>query len=127
MQEPRNTAYHDMMNQFEYIAQEITRLERRMHGYCKETPEAMVLPSRWTLAGGCLRWHVQFIEEVLESDLDIEITSNALIVRAVSARETVRVLLAILPIPGTFDVQNPEIRYESTSLEISLKWVKGDS
>ena len=116
-----------MMNQFEYIAQEITKLERRLYGYSKETPEASVLPSRWTLAGGSLRWHVQFIEEVLEPDLDIEITSNALIVRAVSARETVRVLLAILPIPGTFDVQNPEIHYESTSLEISLKWVKGDS
>ena len=79
------------------------------------------------VAGGYLRWHVQFIEEVLEPDLDIEITSNALIVRALSARETVRVLLAVLPIPGAFDVQNPEIRYGSTSLDISLKWVKGDS
>jgi len=116
-----------MMNQFEYIAQEITRLERRLYGYSRETPEASVLPSQWTLADGCLRWHVQFIEEVLEPDLDIEITSNALIVRALPARETVKVLLAILPIPGTFDVQNPEIRYGSTSLEISLKWVKGES
>ena len=116
-----------MMNQFEYIEQEITRLERRLHGYRKETPEASVLPSRWTLAGGYLRWHVQFIEEVLEPDLDIEITSDALIVRALSERETVRVLLAILPIPGTFDVQNPEIRYGSNSLEVSLKWVRGES
>ena len=116
-----------MMNQFEYIAQEITRLERCLCGYGRETPEASLLPARWTLAGGCLRWHVQFVEEVLEPDLDIEITSNALIVRALPAGETVGVLLAILPIPGTFDVQNPEIRYESPSLEISLKWVKGDS
>lgn len=116
-----------MMNQFEYIAQEITRLERRLYGYSRETPEAGVLPSRWTLAGSYLRWHVQFIEEVLEPDLDIEITSHALIVRALSASETARVLLAILPIPENFDVQNPEIRCESTSLEISLKSVKGES
>lgn len=116
-----------MMNQFEDIAQEIARLERRLYGYSKETPEAGVLPSRWTLAGGCLCWHVQFMEEVLEPDLDIEITSDALIVRALPAKETVSVLLAILPIPGTFDVQNPEVRYESTSLEISLKWMKGES
>jgi hypothetical protein len=127
VQEPRITADHLMMNQFEYIAREITRLERRLHGYGEETPEGSLLPSRWTLAGSSLCWHVQFIEEVLEPDLDIEITSNALIVRAVSGRETVKVRLAILPIPGIFDVQNPEIRFESTSLEISLKWVKGDS
>lgn len=116
-----------MMNQFEYMAQEITRIERRLYGYRKDTPEAGLLPSRWTLAGGCLRWHVQFVEEILEPDLDIEITSNALIVRALSARETAGVLLAVLPIPGTFDVQNPEILYESTSLEISLKWANGES
>jgi len=112
---------------FEHIALEITRLERRLYGYSKETPEANLLPARWFLAGEFLRWHVQFIEEVLEPDLDVEITSDALIVRARSTVETTRLLLAILPIPRTFDVQNPEIRYESDTLEISLKLVKGES
>jgi len=111
----------------DHLAREISELARRLRGYGEDVRVESVLPSRWTLSGDSLLWHVRLTEELLEPDLDIEIVTNALIVRARPSSGPRTILVSILPVPRMFDVHDPEIRYRSTSLEITLKPVKGEA
>ena len=82
-------------------------------------PEAREAAARWTLAEGVLRWHL-VLEEVLEPDVDVEITQEVLVVRAQpQARRPL--LLALLPVPSGFDIANPQIRFERGYLEVRVQ------
>ena len=116
-----------MRKTFDALAREIEELEKRLRSISREAPADVELPTRWSYDGGVLRWHVLLVEEVLEPDVDVEITSVAIIVRARAARKPSRILLGVLPVPGTFDLCQPEIRFETNSLEIRLRRMEGDS
>jgi hypothetical protein len=115
-----------MKNIFESIAREIEEIDRKWRAVIGEALANVVLPARWSYFGGALRWHVPIGEEVLETDVDIEITSVMLIVRARSARDESKVFIGLLPVPGSFDVSNPEFQFESNTLEVVLYPIGGD-
>ncbi len=116
-----------MRKTFDALAREIEELEQRLRSIFREAPADVELPARWSYDGGVLRWHVLLVEEVLEPDVDVEITSVAIIVRARAARKPSRILLGVMPVPETFDLRQPEIRFESNSIEIWLRRIEGDS
>lgn len=117
---------HSVKTIFEIIACEIDEIDRNWRAVlCEAQPEG-VLPARWSYYGGALRWHVLIDEDVLESDVDIEITSAAIIVRARATGEEPKVHLGLLPVPTGFNACEPEIRFESNTLEIVLCRAGGD-
>ena len=116
-----------MTSTFDAIARQIEEIEKQLGNLFRDAQAEDVLPVRWSFCAGVLCWHVQLVEEVLEPDIDIEITSVALIVRARSAREPSKVLLGVLPVPGIFDHHHPEIQFKSDFLEIRLQWIAANS
>jgi len=76
-----------MTDTFSAIARQIEEIEKQLGNLLRDAQADDVLPVRWSFCAGVLCWHVQLVEEVLEPDIDIEITSVALIIRARSARE----------------------------------------
>ena len=109
-----------MKSTIDLIDREIRRIELELRGIQEDTARAEPLPARWSYRHRALCWHVVFAREVLEPDIDIELTSRALIVRGRPLRHASRVLIAILPVPRFFDCNNPEIRFEAGFLEITL-------
>lgn len=109
------------------IARQIDELEKKLQSVFRHERHELILPSQWIYAGGILSWHVGLIEEVLEPDLDIEITSVAIIVRARSARDHSKILLGVLPVPEQFDYCNPDICFKLDSLEIRLSRIENNS
>lgn len=116
-----------MTDTFDAIARQIEEIEKELSNLIRDARADDVLPVRWSFCAGILCWHVQLIEEVLEPDIDIEITPVALVIRARSAREPSKVFLGVLPVPGIFDHRHPEIQLKSDFLEIRLQWIGGDS
>jgi hypothetical protein len=108
------------------IAGAIEEIERKWRAVLREPPADAMLPVRWSYTGDELRWHVLIGDDVLESDVDIEITSTVIIVRARSAREETKVLLGLLPVPGSFEVCDPEIYIRSHAIEIVVYPTRGD-
>ena len=115
-----------MKDMFEIIASEIDEIERKFRAGLREASADLMLPARWNYCGGVLRWHVLLGADIVESDVDIEITSAALIVRARSGPEGSNILLGLLPVPATFDVCAPEISFESDTIEIVVYPIGGD-
>jgi len=115
-----------MKHVFESIAREIEEIERKWRAVLREASGEVMLPARWSYCGGILRWHVLLGGDIVESDVDVEITSAALIVRARSGPEESNVLLGLLPVPATFDVCAPEISFESDTIEIVVYPIGGD-
>ena len=115
-----------MTNTFGALARQIEEIEKRLSNLFRDAQPDEVLPVRWSFCAGVLCWHVQLVEEVLEPDIDVEITPVALIIRARPAREPSKVLLGVLPVPGIFNRHNPEIQFKSDFLEIRLQWIGGD-
>jgi len=107
----------------ETLEREIERLRRRYAVLLRELPATRELPARWTLGRRALCWIVPFDEEdeVLEPDIDVEITSEVLVVRARPQSDEHLTLLGLLPVPPNFDIQNPRIRYEEGFLEIRVR------
>ncbi len=105
------------------LEQEIERLRRRHAVLLREIPATRELRARWTFGRGALCWIVPLDDEdeVLETDIDVEITSEVFVVRARSQSDEHLTLLGLLPVPPTFDIRNPRIRYEEGFLEI---WVR---
>ena len=116
-----------MTNAFGAIARQIEEIENKLGNLFRDAQVDEVLPVRWSFCAGTLCWHVQLVEEVLEQDIDIEITSVALIIRARPAREPSKVLLGVLPVPGSFNQYHPEIQIKSDFLEIRLQWIGDNS
>ena len=116
-----------MTNAFGTISRQIEEIENKLSNLFRDAQADEILPVRWSFCAGVLCWHVQLVEEVLEPDIDIEITSVALIIRARSAREPSKVLLGVLPVPGVFNRHHPEIQFKSDFLEIRLQWIGDNS
>lgn len=109
----------------EFIAQiesEITRLRRRHAALLRETPEAQEVAARWTAEAAGLCWFVP-LEDVVESDIDVEVTAEILIVRANRTCPVPALLLVILPVPHGFDPEQAVIRFTEETLEVRIRRV----
>lgn len=107
----------------ETLEREIERLRRRYAVLLRELPATRELSARWAFGQQALCWIVPFDEEdeVLEPDIDVEITSEVLVVRARPQSDEHLTLLGLLPVPPDFDIRNPAIRYEEGFLEIRIR------
>jgi hypothetical protein len=105
------------------LEREIERLRRRHAILFRELPETRELPARWTFGHRALCWIIPLDEEdeILEPDIDVEITAEVLVVRARSQSDEHLTLLGLLPVPPDFDIRNPMIRYEGGFLEIRIR------
>jgi hypothetical protein len=66
-------------------------------------------------------------DDVIESDVDFEITSEAIVVRARSERDEPRILFGLLPVPGNFDTGGIEVRFEARAIDIHVYRVEDGS
>jgi hypothetical protein len=109
----------------ETLEREIERLRRRHAALLRELPATRELPARWTFGRRVLCWIVPLDEEdeVLEPDIDVEITSEVLVVRARPQSDEHLTLLGLLPVPPDFDIRHPRIRYEEGFLEIRVRFL----
>jgi hypothetical protein len=105
------------------LEREIERLRRRHALLLRELPVTRELRAHWALAREALCWIVSLEEEdeILEPDIDIEITSEVLVVRARPQSDERLTLVGLLPVPPGFDVEHPSIRYEGAFLEIRVR------
>ena len=104
----------------EEIEREITRLRRRYAALMREGPDAREVITRWAPEATGLCWFVP-LEDVVESDIDVEITSEVLIVRATRTCPTPAVLVGILPVPHGFDPEHAVIQYDKETLEVRIR------
>jgi hypothetical protein len=104
----------------EYIADEIVRLRRRYLALLREVEHAVELPAQWTLSREMLRWHVP-IESVEEPDIDLEILSRVLILRACREEPPDSIVQALLPVPPDFDIRTLTVRCESSYVEVCFR------
>jgi len=104
----------------EEIEREITRLRRRYAALVRERPDAREVTALWAAETTDLCWFVP-LEDVVESDIDVEITSEVLIVRANRTWPEPSVLVGILPVPHGFDPADPVIRFTEETLEVRIR------
>lgn len=104
---------------------EIERLRRRHASLLRERPATRELPASWTFGRRALCWMVPLDEEdeILEPDIDVEITAELLVVRARPQADERLTLLGLLPVPPGFDIGNPRIRYVEGYLEIRVRFL----
>lgn len=107
-------------DRLEEIEREIERLRRRYAVFLRETPGLRAVMARWAAEATGLCWFVP-LEDVAEPDIDVEITSEVLIVRADRVGAEPVLLLGILPVPRGFDLQHPVIRFSEETLEIHVR------
>jgi hypothetical protein len=107
----------------EEIEQEIARLRRRYATFMREAPDAREVAVRWVVEVTGLCWFVP-LEDVVESDIDVEITSEVLVVRAGRTWPEPAMLVGILPVPYGFDLEHPVIRFTEETLEIRIRRVR---
>jgi len=105
----------------ETIEREIERLRSRYATLLRESPRSRELTARWILEARGLRWFVSFDQQVLEPDIDVEIASEILVVRARPVSDEQPTLLGLLPVPPGFDIDDPMIQYSEGSLEIRIR------
>jgi hypothetical protein len=104
------------------IEREITRLRRRYATLMRERRDAREVIARWAAQPTGLCWFVP-LEDVVESDIDVEITSEVLVVRANRTWPEPAVLVGILPVPHGFDPEHPVIRFTEETLEVRIRRV----
>lgn len=107
----------------EEIEREIARLRRRYATLLREAPEAREVAARWVAEVSGLCWFVP-LEDVVESDIDVEITTEVLIVRASRTWPEPAILVAVLPVPRGFDPEHAIIRFTEEMLEIRIRHVR---
>jgi hypothetical protein len=105
------------------IEREITRLRRRYAALLREQPDAREVSARWAAEASGLCWFV-LLEDVVEPDIDVEITSEVLIVRASRTLPEPAALVGILPVPHGFDPEHPIIRFTEGTLEVRVRRVR---
>jgi hypothetical protein len=105
----------------ETTEREIERLRSRYATLLREWPRSCELTARWILEAQGLRWFVSFDQQVLEPDIDVEITTEVLVVRARPVSDDQLTLLGLLPVPSGFDIEDPMIHYSEGSLEIRIR------
>jgi hypothetical protein len=107
----------------EDIEREITRLRRRFATFLRETPNTREATARWAAESTGLCWFVP-LEDVVEADIDVEITSEVLIVRASRTWPEATVMVSILPVPHGFDPEHATIRFTEETLEVRIRRVR---
>jgi hypothetical protein len=105
----------------ETTEREIERLRSRHATLLRERPRSCELAARWILEAQGLRWFVSFDQQVLEPDIDVEITTEILVVRARPVADDELILLGLLPVPSGFVIEDPVIHYSEGSLEIRIR------
>lgn len=105
---------------FEELEREIERLRHRYAFAMRERPDAQVVGARWVAEVAGLCWFVP-LEDVVEADIDVEILSEVLIVRADRTWPEPAVLIGILPVPSGYDSGRPVIRFSEQTLEIRIR------
>ncbi len=108
----------------EEIEREITRLRCRYVAFMREAPNAREVIARWAAEAAGLCWFVP-LDDVVEADIDVEITSEVLIVRANRTWPEPAVLVGILPVPHGFDPEHAVIRFTEETLEVRIRRVHG--
>jgi hypothetical protein len=104
------------------IESEIARLRRRYAAVLREAPQAREVIARWAAEAAGLCWFVP-LEDVVESDIDVEITTDVLIVRANRAWPEPALLVGILPVPRGFDPAQAVIRFTKETLRVRIRRV----
>ena len=107
----------------EEIEGEIARLRRRYATLLREVPDAQEVAARWAAEVSGLCWFVP-LEDVVESDIDVEITSEVLVVRANRTWPEPALLVAILPVPGGLDPEHAVLRFSEETLEVRIHHVR---
>jgi hypothetical protein len=107
----------------EEIEREIARLRRRYAALMRERPDAREVVARWAAEAAGLCWFVP-LEDVVEADIDVEITSEVLVVRANRTWPKPAVLVGILPVPHGFDPEHPVIQFTEQTLEVRIRRVR---
>ncbi len=105
---------------FDDIEREIARLRCRHASLMREAPGVRELISRWAAEAGGLCWFVP-LEDVVEPDIDVEIASEVLIVRAFRRWPEPATFVGILPVPEGFDRERPDIRFTEETLQIRIR------
>ena len=105
------------------IESEIARLHLRYAALLREVPDAREVIARWAAEAAGLCWFVP-LEDVVESDIDVEIMTEALIVRANRTWPEPAVLVVILPVPHGFDPEHAAIRFTEETLEVRIRQVR---
>ena len=108
----------------EGIEREIERLRSRYGGLLRESPEAREVVARWVAEVAGLCWFVP-LADVVEPDIDVEITREVLIVRASRTWPERTVLVGLLPVPHGFDPERVVIRFAEETLEVRIGRVHG--
>jgi hypothetical protein len=104
----------------EEIEREIARLRRRYAALMRESPDVREAVARWAAEATGLCWFVP-LEDVVESDIDVEITSEVLVVRASKTWPEPAVLVGILPVPRGYDAEHAVIRFAEETLEVRIR------
>ena len=104
----------------EETEREIERLRSRHATLLRELPRSRELTVRWILEAHGLRWFVSFDQEVLEQDIDVEITAEVLVVRARPVVDEELTLLGLLPVPSDFDIEDPIVHCGEGYLEVRI-------
>ncbi len=107
----------------EEIESEIARLRRRYATFLRETPDAQEVAVRWAAEATGLCWFVP-LEDVVEADIDVEITSEVFVIRANRVWPEPALLVAILPVPRGFDPEPAVIRFTEETLEVRVRRVR---
>ena len=106
------------------IEREITRLRRRYAAFLREAPDAREVAARWAAEAAGLSWFVP-LDDVVEADIDVEITQEVLIVRASRTWPEPAALVGILPVPHGFDAEHPVIRFAEQTLVVRIRRAPG--
>ena len=107
----------------EEIEREIARLRCRYAVFMREAPNAREVLARWAAEAAGICWFVP-LDDVVEADIDVEITSEVLIVRANRTWPEPAVLVGILPVPHGFDPEHAAIRFTEETLEVRVRRVR---
>ena len=106
------------------IVREIEQLHRRYAALLRERPDAREVIARWVAEAAGICWFVP-LEDVVEADIDVEITSEVLVVRAHRTWPDPGVLVGILPVPQGFDPEHAVIRFTEETLVVRMRRVAG--
>jgi hypothetical protein len=109
-------------DRLEEIGREITRLRSRYGALMRERPDAREIVARWVTEVTGICWFVP-LEDVVESDIDVEIMNEVLIVRAHRTWPEPAVLVGLLPVPHGFDPEHAVIRFTEETLEVRIRRV----
>jgi hypothetical protein len=102
------------------IEREIERLRRRYAALLRERPDAREVEARWAAEVAGLCWFVP-LADVIEADIDVEVTAEVLVVRAIRTWPEPADLVGILPVPHGFDAEQAVIQFSGETLEIRIR------